>query len=251
MNVPEIRDRSEYKRNMNALLEIDPARTVVLTIDMQRDYLDLEVGTSTVTPEDAKRVLSRTAELLELARTHGIPIIHVYMVRRPIEVETGVYPLGAYGKASRQAKLSQNATRPARPRVTRVDGAPDAEIPGELVAPTDIHVRSKRVSDSYHNTELDTLLQRVFKPEVVVHTGINTDTCVYATTFGTSVRGYRPVVISDCVASTRGQDHHWMALELMSRSISWVLTVEGFREKIAGKQLDDASDEALVGGSGR
>jgi nicotinamidase-related amidase len=69
-------------------------------------------------------------------------------------------------------------------------------------------------------------------------TGINTDTCVYATTFAASNRGYQPVVISDCVASMRGLDHHWMALELMARSIAWVLTVEEFKAKVqAAKAL--------------
>ena len=56
--------------------------------------------------------------------------------------------------------------------------------------------------------------------------GINTDTCVYATTFGASVRGYRPVLIEECVASMRGADHHQMALELIAGSVAWVLTME-------------------------
>ena len=82
------------------------------------------------------------------------------------------------------------------------------------------------------DSDLDGLLGRALKPETVVLTGINTDTCVYATTFGAAHRGYQPVVISDCVASMRGLDHHWMALELMSRSIAWVLTVDEFKAKV-------------------
>ena len=52
--------------------------------------------------------------------------------------------------------------------------------------------------------------------------------------FSASNRGYKTIVIADCVASMRGKDHHWMALELMSRSIAWVLTVEQFKEKVRG-----------------
>ena len=100
-------------------------------------------------------------------------------------------------------------------------------------APGDVHVTTKRVMDAFHGTDLDTLLSRVFKAETVIITGINTDTCVYATTFATGNRGFQPVVISDCVASMRGLDHHWMALELMSRSIAWVLTVDEFIAKTA------------------
>ena len=118
-----------------------------------------------------------------------------------------------------------------------------AELPAELVAPGDVHVTTKRVMDSFHGTDLDTLVGRVFKAETVVLTGINTDTCVLVTTFAAGNRGYRPVVISDCVASMRGLDQHWMALEIMSRSIAWVLTVDEFKAKV---QATEAQNRAAV-----
>ena len=34
-----------FEQRMNDLLVIDPARTVVLTIDLQRDYIDPSVAT--------------------------------------------------------------------------------------------------------------------------------------------------------------------------------------------------------------
>jgi len=227
----EITDRAEYKRRMNELLKIDPRRTVVLTVDMQNDYLDMKAGTAPVAPEEAKRVIGQARKLLEFARAHGLPVIHAYVKRRPIEVERG-FVTSVLGEASRRARLSQNAQAEARKGPDRVDGTPQAEIPAELVAPGDIHVTTKRVMDAFHGTDLDTLIGRVFKAETVVLSGINTDTCVYATTFAAGNRGYQPVVISDCVASMRGLDHHWMALELMSRSIAWVMTVDEFRAKV-------------------
>ena len=105
-------------------------------------------------------------------------------------------------------------------------------MPSGLVSPIDSHVITKKTMDGYLGTDLDWLLSQNLKPETVVLTGINTDTCVYATTFATATRGYKAVVISDCVASMRGKDSHLMALELMSRSIAWVLTVEEFKEKV-------------------
>jgi len=131
-------------------------------------------------------------------------------------------------------KIVQNAQAEARRGPDRIDGTPQAELPAELVAPGDVHVTTKRVMDSFHGTDLDTLIGRVFKADTVVLTGINTDTCVLATTFAAGNRGYRPVVISDCVASMRGLDQHWMALEIMSRSIAWVLTVDEFEAKVRG-----------------
>lgn len=228
----EIRDRSDYKRRMNELLKIDVRKTVVLTIDMQNDYLDLKIGTAPVAAAEAARVIGNTCRLLDFARSQRIPVVHAYVKRRPIEVEKG-FRTSVLSGVSQQAGVSQNAQAPARKGPDRIDGTPTAELPRELVAPGDVHVTTKRVMDAYYGTDLDMLLARVYRPETVLLTGINTDTCVYATTFATSSRGYQPVVISDCVASMRGLDHHWMALELMSRSIAWVMTVDEWKAKVA------------------
>ncbi len=52
------------------------------------------------------------------------------------------------------------------------------------------------------------------------------------TSFSASNRGYKTIVVSDCVASMRGKDNHRMALALMSLSIAWVLTVEEVTAKL-------------------
>lgn len=233
---PEITDRSEYKRRMNELLRIDPHRTVVLTVDMQNEYLDAGCAAAPVAPEDAARVITQSRRLLNFARAQGMPVVHAYVKRRPVEVERGL-GLAPYVEASQRARLSQNAQAEARRAPDRIEGTPQAEIPADLVAPGDTHVTTKRAMDSFHGTELDVLLERVFRPETVVVTGINTDTCVYATAFAASHRGYRPVVISDCVASMRGADHHWMALELMARSIAWVLTADEFIARVPAARV--------------
>ena len=225
------RDMTEYKEKMNALLTLDPRRTVVLTIDMQRNYLDMEIGGDPVAPDESRRVLKHSKELLDFARSESLPVIHVYVNRRQIELEKGM-GASAFGRLGRKNDLSQNAQTGVSRIPDRLVGSPQPEVPAALVGPGDIYVTSKKVMDGFFGTELEVLLQRVFQADAVVLTGINTDTCVYATTFATSVRGYKPIVISDCVASTRGKEHHWMALELMSRSIAWVLTVKQFKEKI-------------------
>lgn len=237
---PEIRDKADFRRRMNDLLTIDPARTVVLTIDMQNDYLDTERGTCPVSAADAERVVSSSRILLDLARERGMPVIHTYVARRPIEAEWG-FKGAVYGEAGRLARLTQNDQAPARTRPSRFAGTHEAQVPSVLVADGDLHVTSKRVTDAYHDTELDMLLARVFRPEAVVLTGINTDTCVYASTFSTACRGYRPIVISDCVASSRGADSHWMALQLMSRSVAWVMTLDEFSAKVGAAAPEPAA----------
>jgi nicotinamidase-related amidase len=137
----------------------------------------------------------------------------------------------AFGRLSRENFLSQNAEAVVNLIPDRLVGSPQADVPAALVGQGDIHI-TKKGMDGFFCTELEILLQRAFHADAVVLTGINTDTCVYATTLATAARGYKPIVISDCVASTRGKDQQWMALELMSRSVAWVLTVEQFKEKI-------------------
>jgi len=228
----EFQDRSEYKERMNALLTIDPRRTVVVTVDMQRDYLDLEVGSAPVAADDAERVLKHSRDLLDFARAEGLPVVHVYVNRRPIELERGMETAGQTFRVNREHRLSQNAQAGVRQIPDRLEGSPQAEVPAILVAPEDVHVTTKKSLDGFLNTDLELLLSRVYQAETLVLLGINTDTCVYSTAFSASNRGYKTVVISDCVASMRGKDHHWMALELMARSIAWVLTLEQFRDKV-------------------
>jgi nicotinamidase-related amidase len=108
--------------------------------------------------------------------------------------------------------------RPDRPL-----GSPEAEVHPALVRDGDIHIRSKKTTDSYHGTELGILFEQAIRPSTVIIMGINTETCVYAGTFGTKVRGYQPVVATDCVGSHRDPDNTRLALELMGRTIAWTL----------------------------
>lgn len=231
----EIVDRSDYTSRMNQLLAFDPTRAVVLTIDLQREYLDPTVGQAVVLPEEAERVVEANRRLLGAARGAGIPVVHAYVARPQHEIDAGIYAGGlAYIRAAQDHGISQSPHRPARTRHDRPEGSPEAQVPSELVAPTDIHVTTKKSLDSFAYTELGFLFSRVLRPTFVIATGINTDTCVYSTTFTAANLGYAPIVVSDCVASMRGRDSHEMALELMSRSIAWVLDLDDLLSRLTG-----------------
>jgi nicotinamidase-related amidase len=161
------------------------------------------------------------------------------VTRRPVELERGFDAAPAVGVSQRN-NLSQNVQAGVRRIPDRLIGSTQAEVPASLVEPSDVHVTTKKSLDGFHGTDLETLLRRVFRAETVVLSGVNTDTCVYSTAFSASNLGYQPIVISDCVASMRGEDQHWMALELMSRSIAWVLSVEEFKEKVHAATLTAA-----------
>ncbi len=227
----QLADRTEFKERMNQYLTIDPKKTVVMTVDMQRQSLDMEVAGHSLMPDEADRVLKHSKELLDFARQHNIPVIHVYVCQQKREVQAN-FQGSAFSKATRDLKLSQSPDMPEKAMPDRLEGSPQCQVPSQLLAEGDLHITSKKTRDGYLGTELEFLLQRILKPEVVVLTGINTDTCVYSTVFSTFNRGYKPVVISDCTASRRGKDCHEMALELMARGLAWVLTVAEFKEKV-------------------
>ncbi len=226
MDMPPIafEDRSAYKGRMNELLTLDPRRTVFLTVDMQRNYLDLDVAGSPCSAADASRVLTSARRLLEFARANDMPVVHVYVARRPAE--------SARGLDVSQAKRVKESAAGLLPS-DRMEGSPQAEIPASLLAEGDVHVTSKKSMDGFLDTELDVLMRRVFDADAIVLMGINTDTCVYSTAFSASNRGYKPIVVPECVASTRGPDQHWMALELMARSFAWVLGADAVMDRLA------------------
>lgn len=228
----EVTNRDDYRAEMLDLLTIDPAKAVMLTVDMQRDYLDPEVATAPVPADEAARIVADTAAMLDHCRGVGVPVVHCYVSRRPQEARLGGH-FAPYAGAGRKNGVSQNPSAPVLDIVDRIEGSGTEEVMDVLVKDGDIMVSTKREMDSFYLTDLEMVLERYLKPDVVLLAGINTDTCVYATTFGASVRGYRPVVVEECVGSTRGHDQHEMALEVMSRSLAWVLTMDQVKAKLA------------------
>jgi nicotinamidase-related amidase len=231
----DIQDRSKFKQAMNDALSLERERTVALTVDMQREYLDETVGQSVVEPAQAERVLAGSKRLLDSARALGIPVVHAYVSRRQAELDAGIHTGGlAYNIMGRDIGASQLPHREVRRRGDRLEGSPEVDVPASLVADGDLHVTTKKSLDSFANTDLDFLLRRALNARYLLISGINTDTCVYSTTFTAANLGYVPIVVSDCVGSMRGSDSHEMALELMARSIAWVMTLDEVLDKLAG-----------------
>src|SRR5919204_1532671 len=111
----EFRDTSADKAAVNAALSIDPRRTAVLTVDMQRNYLDMQVAHSPVAPDEAERVLRHARDLLDFARAEGMPIVHVYVSRRPFERDRRL--VGAVAAVRWEQRAVQNGGQlpPDRP----------------------------------------------------------------------------------------------------------------------------------------
>jgi nicotinamidase-related amidase len=71
---------------MKQMLTLDQARTAVITIDMQRGALDPKLATLPVPVDECNRVLQGTQQLLAMARSLGVQVIHVLTSWHPCEI---------------------------------------------------------------------------------------------------------------------------------------------------------------------
>lgn len=229
----KILDRSKFLAAMKEQLKVNPGTSALVAIDMHQGHLDPEMGSMLVSPEDRQRVLDNSRRLIEIVRRYKIPIIHVILQLRPIETRNRFNPFS--GPASLvNARLSPEERswtgKPAardgwwRPRI----------MPEVAPGPDDYVIDNKKTYSIYLGTDLEHLLRNLGADTVVI-IGINTNTCDLNASFETVNRGFKLIVISDCVASAYGQDLHVFALQNISRCLGWVLTLQEFEEKLKGE----------------
>ena len=225
------KDVRSYKNKMNSLLNLNFSNLCVLTVDMQNEYLNEEHGTSPLASDDIKNIIKSTTEFLTKMRINNVPIIHCYVVRRKEEIKNNFF-ISPYIDVSQSNNLSQNIQAQARKKPERVEGTLSSMLPECFVGEGDFHVTSKRNFDSFHETELHQLISRILCKENILICGVNTDTCVYGTAFGASNRGYKPILVEDCVGSMRGKEQHISALNIISKSIGWVIKKNEIYKKL-------------------
>lgn len=172
-------------------------------------------------------MLAGTNELLALARRTGVAVVHVTTVWEP--------PLMAshpFERAMLELKESFTPHRNSNFAHHKSPGSIGSQLmPGLDVKPADIIVDSKRTFDCFHDTPLELLL-RAMKRTTLLIAGCNTNTCVLSTTFGGYNRGFRMVVIAECVASAYGNDLHEFALANIQRRLGWLLTLDEAAAKL-------------------
>ena len=223
-------DRTRTIQRMKDVLRLDPATAAVVTIDCQRGNLEPNIASLPVPEADCRRVIESTNRLIALARSHAIPIVHVSTV-----YEAPLLANHPFERAMLEAKESFTPHRQSDFARHKRPGSIEGQLVPTLdVRPEDTLVDSKRTFDSFHGTPLELLL-RYMRRDTLLIAGCNTNTCVLASSFGAYNRGFRVVVISECVASAYGNDLHEFALANIQRRLGWVLSLEELRAKIAAR----------------
>ncbi len=220
-------DRSNMVERMKNALRLDPADCAVLTIDCQRGNLDPALASLPVPEPECSRVMAGTNRLLKMARAHGAAVVHASTVwEAPL--------LAAHPFEQAMLELKESFTPHAKSDFARHKSPGSVEgqlMPGLDVQPSDLLLDSKRTFDSFLNTPLELLL-RALKRNTVLVAGCNTNTCVLSTTYGGYNRGFRMVIVSECVASAYGNDLHEFALSNIERRLGWVLCLDEVETKL-------------------
>jgi len=234
MKSVELVDRGSLLKGLYGELSLRPKESAVVTIDMHRGHLDMDVATMPTKPEDAKRVIANARAALDFSRSLKIPVIHVVLVYRRIPGIGSEGMTNPYWKALHAAQSDLDRLTPGRKSTVRehnVEGSPGTQIIPELYRDGDYIIKNKKRLDCFYGTDLRQLLG-VLNAKTLVLMGINTNTCVLNTSFTAFNFDYRVVVLSDCVASMYGDDLHILGLQNISRCLGWVITNEQFFEKL-------------------
>jgi biuret amidohydrolase len=89
----------------------------------------------------------------------------------------------------------------------------------------DFVVSTKKRYDCFVGTDLDFLL-RSHGVNTLLITGVNTNSCVLATTTAANVRDYAVIVVEDCVDSMDGPELHAAGLACIRTAFGFVMDTD-------------------------
>ena len=202
---------------------LDPARTVLLVIDMQNDFL--LPGAPLESPA-GRAMIPTVNRAIESCRAAGIPVMFTAHAHRRSGTDMGAF-----------ARLYP----PVAARAALIDGTPGTEIHAALARlATDELIKKHRYS-AFFDTDLDTVLRGLDTRTVVV-AGVTTEDCVQATARDAMFRNFDTVVLSDACATydhpdlgygaMTAEQVHGASLVVLAQSTAHVMTVQQFASRL-------------------
>jgi biuret amidohydrolase len=189
-------------------LEVDPARTAIVMIDMQRDFLE-PGGFGESLGNDVSllaKAIGPAKRLMAAARKLGMLIVHTREGHRPdlsdappAKVERGSPSLriGAPGPMGR-ILIRGEAGHDIIPALAPIIGEPIIDKPGK---------------GAFYATDLQSILHNRGIENLIVG-GVTTEVCVHTTVREANDRGYRCIVAGDCCGSYFPEFHE-MGLKMI------------------------------------
>jgi ureidoacrylate peracid hydrolase len=214
---------------------IDLGKAAILVIDMQNDFCSPGGGFDRAgIPIGAVRnTIPVIATVLAAARKSDIQIAYLKMEHQP--------DLSDLGGPNHPQQI-KHAFMSVGKRVVAPDGREgrvlvkdtwNTEIVPELAPqPGDVVVSKNRYS-GFYETRLDAYL-REWGVKDLVFTGCTTSVCVESTLRDAMFRGYRCLLLSDCVAEPLGADevrsNHEASLLVIEKLFGWISSSREFLE---------------------
>ena len=193
-------------------LGVDTVRPAVLTIDLHRGHLDMDVATLPLPQAPAARVVEANRAFLQNARVHGIPVVHVVTeYRSKEEVASNPFWNAIAGTSVTRGNILEH----------NIPGTVGTQLMPGIRSDGDVVVSRKRRYDCFLATDLEFTLRNLGCNTLLI-TGVNTNSCVLATTIIASTKDFACVVVEDCVDTVDGHDMHRAALECIQRAFGWV-----------------------------
>ena len=213
--------------------DIDPARTAMIVVDMQNDFV--AAGAPMETPA-ARAMVPRLAEALRLCRDAGVRVIYTAHVHRRDGCDMGLF---------------DDLHPPIAARASLVDGTPGVEIYPDLTPALGEHVIKKHRYSGFFGTDLDIIL-REWGVDTVIVSGTTTENCCQATARDAMFRNYRVLFLSDATATydypDRGfgpmpnEEVHRATLVILAASTAHVMSVNDLAARL--KRADGSASRA-------
>jgi nicotinamidase-related amidase len=180
-------------------VEADMARSALMIIDMQNDFLSDEGWFATSRRADVSRLSDVVGQINALSgafRNVGSPVIHINWAVRP---DVANLPANVLDKGSDCGARPGYGDQIASGRVL-VDGDWGAQsVPAIDKGADDIDVGKTRLT-GFRDNELDSILRRL-GVTTLFFTGVNLDRCVFATLADGCFNGFDAVLVEDATTT--------------------------------------------------
>ena len=170
--------------------------------------------------------MGRVVPLLRRYRELGLPIFHV-VTSYPDRSEILSNPIWRY-RAERPAGL--------RKRIGdhNIEGMPGIELMPGIAQNGDRVLATKKRYDSFVGTDLE-FVPRSGDHDSLLVMGVNTNSCVLATSVAASSRDFAVFVVDDGCDSMLGRELHEAAESVITGSFGWVVSAEQTFEALGGR----------------